>query len=75
MLVNARVFHALLRWHFVSPGHTGYTRLQLVHSLFTYILLTACYIVLFLGADQCTNEQVAVRCSILQRVASAVYIV
>ena len=57
VLVTARIFHSLLRWRYVMPGHTGYTHLQLTHSLLTYILLTACCVLLFLGADQCTKAQ------------------
>jgi hypothetical protein len=65
--VIGRLYHSLLRWRYCMPGHTGYSHLQLTHSLLTYILLTACGILLFLGADHCTQEQ-----SILAAVTSSV---
>ena len=57
ILVNARINHELLRWRYVFPGHTENTHAQLVHALLTYMLLTACGVLLFLGVEQCTQAQ------------------
>ena len=56
-VIAARLYSSLLRWAYVAAGHTGYSHLQLVHALLTYVLLLACCVLLFLGADQCTQEQ------------------
>jgi hypothetical protein len=36
LLLTLRLFHSCLRWYYVLPGHTPYSRLQLVHAQLTH---------------------------------------
>ena len=58
--LNVLAYHSLLRVYFAVPAHTAYSRAQLWHCLATNLTISASLNLLFLGVDQCTDEQVVV---------------